>query len=215
MTPGCSAQAPPRRRLGLGLAAAVGLTLAAAFVAIIPGAHAAADTKTIESAKFRYSVALPSGCRHDEGPGTLDAICSVDLDPEKSAEATAATALVLEVGVEVVPADAGATPADLAQRYGEAQFKEELPEAVCGESDRVKVKIDNAKQVLEDGRVVYTAGVLCPEIKFLGLGERRGLVRFLITPGGRYRLMARALKEDLEKRKEAVDAFFASFRILP
>ena len=77
------------------------------------------------------------------------------------------------------------------------------------------MKIHNAKQVLEAARVVYTAGVTCPEIKFLGLGERRALVQFVIAPGLRYRLMARALTEDFEKRKEAVDAFFASFRMLP
>jgi hypothetical protein len=181
----------------------------------IAGAQTSVDTKTFEDANFRYSVALPKGCRHDEGPGTLDAICSPDLDPEKSAAASAAAALVLEVGVESVPADASTPPVDLAQRYGEAQFKEELPETVCGESDRAKVKIDNAKQVLEEARVVYTADVTCPEIKFLGLGERRAAARFLITPGLRYRLMARAPTEDFEKRKEAVDAFFASFRILP
>jgi hypothetical protein len=40
-------------------------------------------------------------------------------------------------------------------------------------------------------------------------------VQFVIAPGLRYRLMARALTEDFEKRKEAVDAFFASFRMLP
>ena len=79
----------------------------------------------------------------------------------------------------------------------------------------VKLKIDNAKQVLEAARVVYTADVACPEIKFLGLGERRAAVQFLITPGLRYRLMARAPKEGFEQRKEAIDAFFASFRILP
>jgi hypothetical protein len=184
---------------------AVGATLAAA----------APDTKTYESAQFRYSVALPTGCRHDEGPGTLDAVCAADLDLEKSTQANAADALVLEVGVEAVPADAGAPAADLAQRYGEAQFKEELAEVVCGEPDRNKVKLDGVKQVLDGARVVYTASVLCPEIKFLGLGQRRGTVRFLITPGLRYRLMARALKEDFETHKEAVDAFFASFRLLP
>jgi hypothetical protein len=195
------------------LGVAAGLALIAAFAA--GGANAAADTKSFESAEFRYSVALPTGCRHDEGPGTLDAICSADLDPDKSSEVSAATALVLEVGVEPVPADGGAAPADLAQRYGEVQFKEELAETVCGETDRAKVKIDAAKQVLEDARVVYTAGVLCPEIKFLGLGERRAMVQFLVTPGLRYRLIARAPKEDFEQRKDAIGAFFASFRILP
>ena len=205
----------PRLRFVMKGSSAGGLALAAALAAGIATAEAGQDTKIFEVAELRYSVELPNGCRHDEGPGTLDAICSPDLDPEKSAAASAAMALVLEVAVEPVPADAGAQPAELAQRYGEAQFKEELAEAICGESDRAKVKIDNPKQVLEAARVVYTAGVTCPEIKFLGLGERRAMVQFVIAPGLRYRLMARALTEDFEKRKEAVDAFFASFRILP
>ena len=205
----------PRRPFALRSSSAGGLALIAALAAGIATAEAGVDTKTFEVAEFRYTVELPKGCRHDEGPGTLDAICSPDLDAEKSAAASAAVALVLEVGVESVPADAGAQPVELAQRYGETQFKEELAEAICGESDRAKVKVDSAKQVLQEARVVYTAGVTCPEIKFLGLGERRALVQFVIAPGLRYRLMARAQTEDFEKRKEAVDAFFASFRILP
>ena len=51
----------------------------------------------------------PRAAATTKGPGTLDAICSPDLDPEKSAAASAAVALVLEVGVEPVPADAGAS----------------------------------------------------------------------------------------------------------
>jgi hypothetical protein len=192
---------------------ACGLALVTTLAAC--NAHAAADTKPFESAQFRYSVALPTGCRHDEGPGTLDAVCSTDLDEQKSARAAAASALVFEIGVERVPADGGVAASDLAQRYGETQFKEELAETVCGEPDRAKVKIDDAKQVLEEARVVYTAGVLCPEIKFLGLGQRRAMVRFLITPGMRYRLMARALKDDFDTRKETVEAFFSSFHLLP
>ena len=192
-----------------------GLALSAALVASLALAQSTVETKAIESSQYRYSVTLPAGCRHDEGPGTLDAVCSTELDPEKIAMAAAASALVLEVGVEPVPDDAGKAPADLAQRYDEAQFKAELPEAVCGEGDRARVKIDNAKQVIEAARVVYTADVACPEIKFLGLGERRATVQFLVTPGLRYRLKARAPKEDFEQRKEAISAFFASFRILP
>jgi hypothetical protein len=195
---------------------AAGPVLIAAFLAAIGPTDAAPDTKTFESTQFRYSVSMPTGCRHEEGPGTLDAICSADLDPEKSTTASAASALVLEVGVEQVPADAGASAAELAQRYDETQFKEELAEAVCGEADnKAKVKVSDAKQVLDDTRVVYMAGIVCPEIRFLGLGERSARVRFLITPGARYLLMARAQKEEFEKHKETVDAFFASFRILP
>lgn len=191
------------------------LAAAVALLAGLPAAEAAADTVTVENATYRYSVAIPKACRRDEGPGTLDATCSPDLDQEKSTAANAAAALVLEVSVEAVPADAGATPADLAQRYGEKEFKEELAEAVCGESDRAKVKVEDVKQAIEESRVAYSASVSCPEIRFLGLGERRAAVRFLIAPDRRYRLMARALKDDFEQRKEAVDAFFGSFRVLP
>ena len=183
-----------------------------ALVASLALGPAAADTKAFENPQYRYSVALPAGCRHEEGPGTLDAVCSTELDPEKSARGQRRPALVLEVGAETVAdrcrQDAGRAGAAL--RRGAVQA--ELPEAVCGETDRARVKIDNAKQVLEEARVVYTADVTCPEIKFLGLGERRAIGALLITPGLRYRLMARALKEDFEKRKEAIDAFFASFR---
>ena len=202
------------RRIPL-LRSCAGLGFVAALIAPFVLAHAETDTKTFENNEYRYSVMLPSGCRHDEGPGTLDAVCSGELDPGKSASATAVSALVLEIGVERVPDDAGKTAAELAQRYGEAQFKAELPEAVCGEPERTRVKIENSKQLLEDARVAYTADVGCPDIKFLGLAERRATVRYVITPGLRYRLMARAPKEEYEQHKDAVDAFFASFRILP
>jgi hypothetical protein len=177
--------------------------------------QAAAETKAFASDQFRYSVAMPAGCRYEEGPGTLDAVCSPDLDPEKSTTASSAAALVLGVSVETVRDDAGKQVADLAQGYGETEFKAELPEAVCGEPERSRVKIANAKQVLEATRVVYTADVTCPEIRFLALGERRASVRLLLTPGLRYRLMARAQVDDFEERKDAVEAFFASFRFLP
>lgn len=205
----------PRRRGRRGRAA--GATLAGTVLGLLVCAPTvgSAETRTFESAQHRYAVALPAGCRHEEGPGTLDAVCSPDLDAEKSAKVSMAAALVLEVAVEAVPADAGKSQADLAQAYGETQFKDELPEAVCGEPERSRVKIAGVKQVLEEVRVVYTADVICPEIRFLALGERRASVRYLITPGLRYRLMARALKEDFEQRKETVDAFFSSFRLLP
>lgn len=178
-------------------------------------AQAATEAKAFASEEFHYSVALPAGCRYEEGPGTLDAVCSPDLDAEKSTTANSAAALVLEVSVETVRDDAGKQPADLALGYGEAEFKSELAETICGEPERSRVKIANTRQVLETARVVYTADVTCPEIRFLGLGERRASVQLLLTPGRRYRLMARAQVDDFEERKEAVAAFFASFRFLP
>jgi hypothetical protein len=190
------------------LAVAVALCALPVFAQTTPAA-----TLAFENPKFHYTVSLPTGCRHDEGPGTLEAVCSPEFDAEKSATASAAASVVLEVATEVVADDAGKPPAELAQRYSEAQFKAELPEAICGESDRARVKIDNIRQVLEDARVVYTADVVCSEIKFLGLGERQAVVQFLITPGLRYRLMARALKEDFDQTKPSIDAFLASFRV--
>jgi hypothetical protein len=129
--------------------------------------------------------------------------------------ASAASALVLEVGVEPVAEDAGKEPTALARRYDEAQFKAEVPENVCGESDKARVKIENVRQAVEEARVAYTADVTCPEIKFLGLGERRATIEVFLTPGLRYRLMARAPKEEFEQQRETVAAFFASFRIHP
>ena len=57
-----------------------------------------------------------------------------------------------------------------------------------------------------------TASVACPEIKFLGLGERNAEVRYVIMPGYRYRLMGRALKSDSAAVKAAIDGFMQSFK---
>jgi hypothetical protein len=191
---------------------------AAALVALAAGptaAQAPAGMKMFENAQFRYAVALPEACRLEEGPGTIDAVCSADLDPERSAVANSARALLLEVGAEAVADGAAKTVSELAQGYGEVSFKEELPESICGESDKARVKIDNVKQVLEDARVVYTADVVCAEVKFLQIGVRRASVRFLIAPDVRYRLVARAPSEDYESQKATIEAFFSSFRVLP
>jgi hypothetical protein len=191
------------------------MLLLAALAPQIAGAQAPAETKTFENSQFRFVVALPAGCRHEEGPGTIDAVCSADFDPEQSAIAGNGTALLLVVAAETVAADAGKTAGELQQRYGEAAFRDELPEAICGESDKARVKISNVKEVVEDSYVVYTAEVLCKEVKFLQLGERRALVRHVIAPDGRFRLVARAPAEDFDKQRETIDAFFASFRLLP
>jgi len=171
---------------------------------------------TVESpAPYRYTVNVPSGCRQEEGPGTIDAVCSSEFDAEKSAEANAAASLVFEAGAETVADDAGKAAPALAAGYGEDAFKGELPEAVCGEADRARVKIENVKQVLEEGRVAYTAEVLCSEVKFLGLSERRAAVKFVVTPGVRYRLLARAPQGEYEQHRQLIEAFLASFRVLP
>jgi hypothetical protein len=191
--------------------ALVGIMLAAGLA----GAQAPTETKTFENGQFRLTVALPAGCRYEEGPGTIDAVCAPDFDPERSAVAANASVLVLAVAAEAVAGDAGKTGSELQQRYGEAGFREELPEAVCGESDKARVKIANVKEVVEAARVVYTADVVCAEVKFLQIGERRASVRHVIAPEARFRLVARALAEDFDKQREKIDAFFASFQVLP
>jgi hypothetical protein len=203
---------PPKRIAAAGLA---GLTPLLLVLAAGPGtAQQAPETTTFASRQFRYAVALPSGCRHEEGPGTVDAVCAVDFDAEKSASASNATALVLGVAAEALAPEGDTSVDGLRQRHGEAEFREELAEAVCGESDKARVKVEGFKESVEGDRLVYAANVTCSPVKFLRIAERRAAVRHVIGPDIRYRLMARALAEDFDKQRVAIDAFFASFRPL-
>ncbi len=209
----------PIARRVTGLAVVVLLATAASTVAMMSArpatAQASVATKTFANEHYRYTVALPAGCRHEEGPGTVDAVCSADLDPERSAQVSNARALVMEVSAEIVAGDVGKSPTELALAYGEATFRDELPEAVCGESDRGRVKIGDVKQTTQENRLMYTADVTCAEVKFLQIGERRASVRYLIGPDARYRLVARAPTDDFARQKQAIEAFFDSFQVLP
>ena len=51
-------------------------------------------------------------------------------------------------------------------------------------------------------------------VGYIGLerDERTAEARYVITPGLRYRLMARVPKGDVAKAKPAMDAFFSSFK---
>lgn len=204
----------PLTRTVLASVVAAGIALVIVPAARV-AAQASAATKTFANERYHYAVALPAGCRHEEGPGTVDAVCAADFDLERSAQANSATALMMEVGAEIVADDAGRTASDLAQRYNEAAFRQEVPQAVCGESDASRARIDNVKQTLEETRVAYTADVICAEVRFLQIAERRASVRYLIAPDARYRLVARAPIEEFEKQKPAIEAFFESFRMLP
>jgi hypothetical protein len=202
-----------------------GLIAAGMALSVVPGlmalavpraaAQAAAEATPFESKEFRFAVALPTGCRREEGPGTVDTICAPDFDPDKSAFASNATALVLSVAAEPMPGDGDTSIGGLQQRYSEAAFKEELPEAVCGEPDKTRVKVENYSEIIDGPRLVYTADVVCAPVKFLQIGERRAVVRYVLAPDARYRLWARTLAEDFEKQRGTIDAFLASFRVLP
>ena len=210
----------PRHRQMPARAAFVVMTAAGAFVLLAASAppaaaQASAATKTFANERYHYTVALPDGCRHEEGPGTLDAICAKNLDAELSARTDSTAALIMEVAAEIVPGDSGAPIGDLAKRFDETAFRHELPQAVCGESDTTRARINNVQQTLEAERVIYRADVICAEVRFLQIAERRASVRYLIAPEARYRLVARAPIEEFEKNKQAIDAFFESFRVLP
>jgi hypothetical protein len=203
----------PLARCQAGVVTA-GATILGLALLVAPSAGRAAS-KTLENGAYHFVVAVPEGCRHEEGPGTVDAICSADLDPEASATASRARALVLQVSAEIVADDVGKTAHELAERFGAAAFQEELPAAVCDETEKGRARIANVKMATEENRIEYTADVVCAAVRFLQLGERRASVRYVIGAGGRYRLVARAPAEDFAGRKEVIAAFLASFRMLP
>jgi hypothetical protein len=165
---------------------------------------AAAKPRAIENADLKYTITVPSECRTEEGPGTLEAICAPDFDEAKSAELPAASALLLEIDAEQIPADA--------KPYGDTEFRREAPEAVCGDGDISRVKLSDVKEARDGAATVFTATIACPEIKFLGLPERQAQVRYVMQPRYRYRLMARSLVSDADKTKAVVASFFASFK---
>jgi hypothetical protein len=168
---------------------------------------AMATTKTYENEELRYVVQLPEVCRAVRGPGTLEAICAPDLDAEKSKRVPAASAIVLEVDGEAVPSDA--------KSYTEVEFRSELPESVCGEGDASKVKLTNVRVDKDGERTTLTADVVCPELNFLRLPERRAEARTVLMPGFRYRLMVRYPLVDVDMAKPLSKAFFESFKLKP
>jgi hypothetical protein len=202
---------------GVAAGLAPGLTAFAAppAAAQATAAQAVAATTPFESKEFHYAVALPAGCRHEEGPGTVDTICAPDFDPAKSALASSAAALLLSVAAEPMASEGEPSIGALQERYSEAAFKEELPGAVCGESEKTRVKIENFSEIINGPRLVYTADVVCAPVKFLQIGERRAAVRYVLAPDARYRLMGRAPAEDFDEQHGTIDAFLASFRVLP
>jgi hypothetical protein len=166
----------------------------------------AIDTKTIINSDLYYIISVPTLCRVEEGPGTLEAVCSPDLNPEASQAVVAASALLLEIDSERVPND-------LKAAYGEADFRQELPEAVCGESDPTRAQISNINSAIDGPRTIWTAAVVCSEIKFLGLPERSASVRYVMTPAARYRMMTRTPTSFFASTQAVRDAFLSSFKI--
>ena len=90
-----------------------------------------------------------------------------------------------------------------------------MPGAACGEERVSRIRIENPQRQTENGRIVYSAIVTCPEVRFLGLGPRRAVVRYIFGDGERLTTMARALTEDFERSKPMIDAFHASVALQP
>lgn len=197
------------RTRALGFAAAFAMS---AYLFAPASAQTPPPTVAYESAQSRYAVTLPAGCRQDEGPGTLDAVCAPDFDAERSAKAPVALSLVLEVTAERLAKD-GASPASAP--YTAQDFRDELADTICSVADRNKVKIENVEQKGEADAIVFSALVTCPEMKFLGYPERRASARTIATPDMRYRLFGRATSDQFEPNKQVIESFLSSFRVLP
>lgn len=154
---------------------------------------------------------VPGHCVTREGPGTAEAVCDLDGSDEASRQMSAAAAMFFEVTVQPFgPFPTGASPEAISQRYAFADFQKDLPGAVCGEERISRIRIESPLRNVADERVTYSATITCPEVKFVGLGPRRAVVRYILTDGLRVNVMARSLLADAERAKPFVDAFLAS-----
>lgn len=182
-----------------------------------PAVAGDAGALSVRLAVGEWGVALevPGHCMTREGPGTAEAVCDPDGSPEASRRVAAAAAVYLEVAVQPFAAPGGGpqTPEALAQRYAFADFQKDLPGAVCGEERISRIRIESPQRQVAEGRITYVATITCPEVKFLGLGPRRALVRYILTDGLRVNVMARALAEDFDRSRAIVDAFLASVQL--
>jgi hypothetical protein len=156
------------------------------------------------------SVDIPGHCSTREGPGTAEAVCDPDGSAEVSVSASRVAALFFEITLESQRGAAGPSTVSLAQTYAFADFQKELPASVCGEERVSRIRIEQPQRQIEEGRVVFSAVVTCPEVRFIGLGPRRALVRYFFEDGTRVTTMARSLLEDFERVRPAIDSFFAS-----
>lgn len=158
------------------------------------------------------TFAVPPYCAVNQGPGTVDAVCDPEGDSDKSREGPASTALYFAASVVAAPDDKGLAPDALGRRYTLDDFEKGLAEAVCGQDKPRGLRIENAARLVEGGVLSYSAVVVCPPVRFMGLDARRASVRHILRDGRRYQLQARALDADFERSKSDIDAFFGSLK---
>lgn len=186
--------------------AVLGLTLAASP----QGSSASTLELRLHDGGAVVSFEIPAHCSVREGPGTAEAVCHPDGSAEASQSASRVASLFFEVTLESRREAVDASTVSLAQTYAFADFQKELPAFVCGEERVSRIRMENPQRRVEDGRVVYSAVVTCPEVRFMGLGPRRAVVRYFFDGGTRVTTMARALVDDFERVKPLIDTFHAS-----
>ena len=195
--------------------------LAGALAVLLSVTAIAAEISLIElrlsEGDVAVTFAIPAHCIVQNGPGTAEAICDPDASAptEASQVASSVAALYFEVTLDQARDAGGASAVSLAQSYAFADFQKELPGAVCGEERVSRIRIENPQRQMENGRIVYSAIVTCPEVRFLGLGPRRAVVRYIFSNATRLTTIARALTEDFERSKPMIDAFHASVALQP
>jgi hypothetical protein len=182
------------------------MTLASATLLAASPTRAQSVKLFTDTKELGYEVAMPANCRHDIKPGTIETICSPDLDANKAKWLKAAGAWLFELDGEIAPADATA--------YSLAALSSELPDMVCGESDASKVRVENVSHTKDAGRETFAADVTCPPVSFLNLSERRAKVQVIVAGQKRFRMMVRAPSADADRALPMARAFFDSFKLL-
>lgn len=184
------------------------LTPICALLALVVAASAAALTgaaaRDLVNADLRYSVAIPDTCSVEQTTGTIEAVCATAPSATGKPAAQKAASFFLELDAEIVPPDA--------KPYGDAEFRADIPDAVCGAGDPAEVRIDNVAEAPVGSARVFTASVVCPAIPFLGLEQRRAAVRYVIAQKMRYRLMYRAPVSMFDTHTATGRAFLDSFK---
>lgn len=184
------------------------LTPICALLAVIVAASAAASTgaaaREIVNTDLRYTVTIPDTCSVEQTTGTIEAVCATAPSAAGKPAAQKAASFFLELDAEIVPLDA--------RPYGDAEFRADIPDAVCGAGEPSDVLIENAAENQAGSARIFTATVVCPAIPFLGLEQRRAAVRYVIAQKMRYRLMYRAPVSMFDTHTATGRAFLASFK---
>ena len=102
-----------------------------------------------------------------------------------------------------------------AKPYTDADFRQEIPEAVCGGEDAGRVVIGSVGREAKEGAEILTAEITLSTDQVSRPCPRKASVRYVFMRAVRYRLMMRAPEDTLDKLRPIGTAFFASFKPSP